>query len=225
MLFLFDIDGTLLRRMPPAHRQAVCDGARAIYGVALAPEDLGVTAGMTDTAIARSLLLARGFTPEAIAAGLPAFHMAAADAYEHHVPADLRPYRVPYVLEALEWLRERGAALGLVTGNIERIAWTKLAAAGLADWFACGGFGDEAEAREALPPLAVARARLAFGREFAPERVYIVGDTPADIACGAACAFRTVGVASGHVYSLEQLRACAPDYAFADLRGILTLPI
>ncbi len=27
MLFLFDIDGTLLRGMPPAHRLALCDAA------------------------------------------------------------------------------------------------------------------------------------------------------------------------------------------------------
>src|SRR6185312_6523066 len=103
-----------------------------------------------------------------IAEGLPAFFVAAGEAYARHVPADLRPYQIAHVVEALGWLRERGVALGLVTGNIERIAWTKLAAAGLAEWFGCGAFGDEAAAREELPPRAVARAHAVFGRAFAP---------------------------------------------------------
>ncbi|MBF6591040.1 MAG: HAD family hydrolase [Ktedonobacterales bacterium] len=225
MLFLFDIDGTLLRRMPPAHRQAVCDGARAVYGVELTPPDLGQTAGMTDSAIAWRLLTERGVPAETITRGLPAFFVAAAEAYERHVPADLRPYQIAHVTEALAWLRERGAALGLVTGNIQRIAWTKLGAAGLAEWFGCGAFGDEAAAREELPPRAVARARAVFGRDFAPERVYIIGDTPADIACGAAGRYRTVGVATGSEHSLEHLRACDPDYLFEDMRGIRTIPL
>jgi phosphoglycolate phosphatase-like HAD superfamily hydrolase len=148
MLFLFDIDGTLLRRMPPAHRQAICDAAQAVYGVALGPADLGMTAGMTDSAIAWRTLRAAGVPAETITGGLPAFFVAAAGAYERHVPDDLRPYQIAHVVETLGWLRERDAALGLVTGNIERIAWTKLAAAGLAEWFACGAFGDEAAARE-----------------------------------------------------------------------------
>ncbi len=223
MLFLFDIDGTLLRRMPPAHRQAICDAAEAVYGVRLSADALGQTAGMTDTAIARRVLRAAGVLDTDAEAGLPAFFAAAAAAYERHVPDDLRPYHTPHAVEALTWLRERGAALGLVTGNVERIAWTKLRAAGLDGYFGCGAFGDEAEAREALPPLALGRARAVFGRDFPPARVYIVGDTPADVACGVAAGMRTVGVATGPVHSLDELRACGADHAFADLRGLLAL--
>jgi hypothetical protein len=54
MLFLFDIDGTLLRGMPPLHRMALCDAAERIYNVSLSPDDLGQTAGMTDSFSARS---------------------------------------------------------------------------------------------------------------------------------------------------------------------------
>lgn len=224
-LFLFDIDGTLLRGMPPAHRHAICDAVHAVYGVELASEDLGQTAGMTDTAILRRALLHAGVSAEVIAHGLPHCFDAAAAAYEQHVPASLRAYHTPYAHETLSWLAERGAALGLVTGNVQRIAWTKLAAAGLARFFACGAFGDEAEAREALPPLALARARETFGRAFAPEETFVVGDTPADIACGAASRLRTVAVATGKIHSLEQLRACSPDYVFVDLRGLLDLDV
>lgn len=225
MLFLFDIDGTLLRRMPPAHRMAICDAARAVYGAEISIEGLGQTAGMTDTAIARRALLTAGVAPAAIDPALPAFFAAAADAYERHVPSDLRPYRTPHAQEALDWLVEAGASLGLVTGNIERIAEVKLRAAGFDGYFGCGGFGDEAEAREALPPLAMARARRVFGRGFAPAETYVVGDTPADVACGAAHGLRTVAVATGPVHALAELRACGAEFAFEDLRGLPSLEL
>ena len=225
MLFLFDIDGTLLAGTPPAHRQALCDAARLVYGVNLEPIHLGRTAGMTDSVIARRMLLAAGVPDETLASGLPAFYEAAADAYERHVPDDLRPYRTPHAAESLGWLRERNGHLGLVTGNIQRLAWRKLAAAGLDDYFAFGAFGDEAESRDALPPLAVARAEALYGRRFAPRDVYVIGDTPADIACGAASRFRTVAVATGPEHALDDLLVCQPDYAFPDLSHLYELPL
>lgn len=225
MLFLFDIDGTLLRRMPPAHRMALCDAAKRVYNVTLEPIHLGKTAGMTDSVIARRMLVAAGIKPDELADGLPEFYDAAVEAYERHVSDDLRPYLTPHADETLAWLRGQNALLGLVTGNIQRIAWRKLAAAGLDDYFACGAFGDEAEARDELPPRAVARAEDRFGRQFAPEEVYIIGDTPADIACGAASAYRTVAVATGPEHSLAELLACQPDYAYDDLSGLSSLPL
>jgi len=225
MLFLFDIDGTLLRRMPPAHRQALCDAALEVFGARIAPGEMGLTAGMTDTAIARRMLLAAGIPEREIAAKLERFHMAAAEAYQRHVPDDLTRYYTPYALETLDLLRDRGMSLGLVTGNIERIAWVKLAAARMDAYFACGAFGDEAEAREALPPLALTRARQTFGRDFGPEETYIVGDTPADISCGVAHGLRTIAVATGPAHALDDLRDCAPDHLFADLSGVQTMRI
>lgn len=219
-LVLFDIDGTLLRRMPPAHRQAICDALAAIFGARLAPEDLGPTAGMTDSAIAWRALRAAGIDETAIAAGMSAFFAAAADAYARHVPADLRPYYTPHAAETLAWLAERGAALGVVTGGMERIAWIKLRAARLDGYFACGAFGDEAIEREPLPALAVARAREYFSREFASEHIYVVGDTPADVACGLACGVRTIAIATGPVHSVAELRAAGAHEAFADLSGL-----
>lgn len=225
VLFLFDIDGTLLRRLPPAHRRAICDACHTVFGVHIGPAELGGTAGMTDTAIARRALVAAGVPGHDIAAGLPAFYVAAADTYERIVEEDLSAYRTPHAAEALHWLAERGAALGLVTGNIQRIAWRKLGAAGLAAPFRCGAFGDEAESRDALPPLALARAQATFDRSFPPQQVYVVGDTPADIGCGAASGLRTIGVATGPEHTMDHLRACQPDYLIADLRDLEALAL
>lgn len=225
MLFLFDIDGTLLRGMPPAHRMALCDATEHVYGVTVEPRHLGKTAGMTDSAIARRLLLETGVSHDMIASGLPAFFVAAADAYERHVPDDLRPYLTPHAVASLEWLRGNHAILGLVTGNIERIAWRKLAAAHLDEYFSFGAFGDEAELRDELPPRAIARAEQITARKFAPHEVFVIGDTPADIACGVASRVRTIAVATGPEHSLEDLHACQPDYVFSDLGDLLDVPI
>ncbi|MEO7001883.1 MAG: HAD family hydrolase [Ktedonobacterales bacterium] len=238
MLFLFDIDGTLLRGMPPVHHKALIEAVRIIFGVQVERADIGQTAGMTDIAITRRMLLAQGIAPDAITAELPAFFAIASETYARLVPDDLRPYRTPHAEMTLALLRERGEALGLVTGNPERIAWIKLAHAGLAEYFhypqegaasedepdgrpiRCGAFGDEEELRDRLPPLAVERARRLFGRNWLPDEVYVVGDTPADIACGAAHGLRTVAVATGSIHSLDQLRACSPTFAYADLSGL-----
>ena len=222
-LFLFDIDGTLLRPTPPAHRLALCAAAESVFGVRVAPMDLQQTAGMLDSAIARRVLRAAGVPHDAIETSLPAFFTAAADAYERYAPPDLRPFHTPYARPVLEQLTGSDACLGLVTGSIERIAWSKLRAASLASYFSAGAFGDEATERAELPPLALARMQRQCGRAFAPEAVFVVGDTPADVACGAASGFRTVAVATGPVHSLQELRAVGPDYAFADLRGVAML--
>src|SRR5260221_8258463 len=125
MLFLFDIDGTLLRRMPPAHRQAICDAAFALFGLRVAPAELGETAGMTDIAIVRRTLQTAGIAGSEVTACLPAFFAAASAAYRRHVPHDLRPYHAQHTGEALEGLGGRGVSPGLGTGNIRHIASTK----------------------------------------------------------------------------------------------------
>ncbi len=231
-LVLFDIDGTLVRGAPPVHRQALCDAARVIFGVRLTPAEFGQTAGMTDRAIARRELLAAHVADDDISAGLAAFCVAAADAYERLAPDDLRAYHTPHALATLDWLLEHGATLGLVTGNIERIAWRKLSAADLATRFLqpqppappptraipwIGGFGDQAEDRDALPPLALARAAQSPGAPPHASDTWIIGDTPADIACGLAHGLRVIAVATGSFYTLDDLRACGPDAALRDL--------
>lgn len=226
MLFLFDIDGTLLRGMPPAHRQAVCDGALRVYGVQITPADLGPTAGMTDFSIIHRALRGHGMGEQDILSGLPNFFAEAAEAYERHVLfSDLRPFHTPHAQSSLERLAEAGAYLGLVTGNIQRIAWTKLRAAGLADYFMSGGFGDEAALREKLPPLAMVRIEKLCGRTFPPRQVVVVGDTPLDIACGKACALNTVAVATGPSHSRADLQAAGADYVFDDLSGLAALDV
>jgi len=76
----------------------------------------------------------------------------------------------------------------------------------------------EPKSREALPPLALGRARERWGHPFSPAHVVVVGDTPADIACARANGLRVVAVATGW-HSVAQLAALHPDALFADVRA------
>lgn len=222
-LLLFDIDGTLLGGMPPTHRQAICEAMLPLFGQIITPEEITDTAGRTDTAIIYHILEQRGVSRDVITPLFPALFEAMAAAYKRLRPADLRAYVLPAVAETLRWLEQHQAALGLVTGNLTAIAWSKLSAADIAHYFQCGAFGEEAEARDTLPVLAASRAQECFGRAFRPDQTFVIGDTPFDIACGVACGFRTIAVATGRFHSFEELDGHRPDFLLRDLSELPAL--
>ncbi len=53
------------------------------------------------------------------------------------------------------------------------------------------------------------RAKEKLGIDFPPGRVFIIGDTPHDVACGKAIGAKTIAVATGG-FSVAQLEACSP---------------
>ena len=55
-----------------------------------------------------------------------------------------------------------------------------------------------------------------MGRVPSGDEVVIIGDTPADVACGAGICARAVAVATGS-YSVDELAECGPHAVFADL--------
>lgn len=125
---------------------------------------------------------------------------------------------MPGVLPLLDRLEEAtGAMLGLVTGNLARGAELKLTAAGLDPArFVVGAYGSDSAHRPDLPPIAARRAGPVLGRVPGGADVIIIGDTPADVACGAGIGARAVAVATG-AYSVDELAACAPHAVFDDL--------
>ncbi|MEI6727876.1 MAG: HAD hydrolase-like protein, partial [Actinomycetes bacterium] len=53
------------------------------------------------------------------------------------------------------------------------------------------------------------------GRSFAGKQIVVIGDTPADIECGAGLGVTAIGVATGR-HGVEELAVHAPDHVFAD---------
>jgi phosphoglycolate phosphatase-like HAD superfamily hydrolase len=119
------------------------------------------------------------------------------------------------LLERLE--QEPGVMLGLLTGNIAEGAALKLRSAGIdPKRFRVGAYGSDAAHRPHLPPIAADRAAPYFGRVPTGPEVVIIGDTPADIACGECINARAIAVATGG-YTRADLLACRPYAVFPDL--------
>lgn len=223
VLLLFDIDGTLLLRASDAHRDAIHQGLREVYGVA-DPSGIrvGNPAGRTDSEIARELLAAAGGEAAAFDARIDEFRLACATSFAAACPADLVPYVAPGMAELLAGLSR--VRLSLVTGNYEPIARLKLDRAGIGHHFrpGQGGFGSDAEERGLLPAIARRRAGAADGTPHPRERTIVIGDTPRDIACARADGVRVLAVATGPypVEALAEADGVAAD-AF-ELRELLT---
>lgn len=219
-LILFDIDGTLLGGGDPTHARGLSAACQEIFGVEgdLRRVDL---AGRTDRRIVQTVLATYGIPPEESAPRLPAA-FAFAEAYvERELPSSTAERVLPGVPELLDALAARDLALGLVTGNLPRIARAKLAHAGIWAPFereggGIGGYGDVSVERADLPPVALAAAARALGKPVPAARAIIVGDTPHDIDCGRACAARTIGVATGR-FSADALRDRGADLVLDDL--------
>jgi phosphoglycolate phosphatase len=203
LLLLWDIDGTLLQRASREHADALRAALVDVHGEIDFDVPEIEAAGRTDGAIARDLLVAAGRAAPAIDARADDVIATCCALYDDLCPADLRPRLAPGVPEALTALGARPDAFrfSLVTGNYEQVARLKLARAGIGDWFpeGQGGFGSDAEQREALPPIARERAG-----GWPRERTVVIGDTPRDIACARADGLRVVAVATGP-YPVEAL--------------------
>jgi phosphoglycolate phosphatase-like HAD superfamily hydrolase len=212
-VFLFDVDGTLLVGGIGYHSDSLTRAVLAICG--REPTGDVDRAGRTDTEIVRDLMVLAGGRPDATRLQR-AFELSSRD-FEATCPPDLTHLVVAGVPDVLERLQAEGATMGLVTGNIEAVAWRKMEAAGLRRFFTFGAFGDESGRRADLPPLAVMRA----GRPFTAGNSYVIGDTPRDIDCGQACGMKTIAVATGRYHSVEDLRACGPSLACANLGEFL----
>jgi phosphoglycolate phosphatase-like HAD superfamily hydrolase len=219
LLLLWDIDGTLLQRASVEHAVALKRAVSDVHGVAL--DGIRVeAAGRTDRAIARSLLEAAGLASEAIDGRAEDVLAATCAAYEALCPPDLSTTVSPGIAELLPRLaaREDKFVFSLVTGNYERVARLKLAAAGIGRFFADGqgAFGSDAEHREELPPIARARAG-----DWPRERTVVIGDTPRDIACARADGVGVVAVATGPFPASALGEADVVVESAGELEGVL----
>lgn len=124
---------------------------------------------------------------------------------------------LPGVVPLLEVLGGRPqACFGLLTGNWREGAWLKLAASGIDRFFRFGAFAEQGRERHELASAALSMARLHSGAFFAPEDVWVVGDTPHDVSCGLRCGFRTLAVATGP-YPAGALEGAGADCVLPDL--------
>ena len=211
LVILFDIDGTLIRT-GGAGGAALQSAMQATFPVPQ-PEMVTIN-GRTDRGIITDLFRANGIddTPE----NLKIFH---AQYMEHLLPAlQARAGRVlPGVLSLLDRLIDRPEVdFGLLTGNSRDGARLKLAHFGLEDYFHWGVFGDEHHERDDLARRAFLEVRNRLHPDYEPHRIWVIGDTPADIRCARAIGACVIAVATGQ-HPVEELQTHAPDLVLPDL--------
>jgi phosphoglycolate phosphatase-like HAD superfamily hydrolase len=211
-LLLWDIDGTLIAS-GGAGMHALQAGLRQALGIEGSLADIDF-AGRTDRWIVRRI-----FEKFSVPHSEENFTRLI-DSYIAALPASLlNPHArvLPGVREILAQADAReDVAQGLLTGNLRRGAQTKLGHHGLWEFFPFGGFADDGELRNDISPHALRRAHEHAKVTFAPERVWVIGDTPHDIECGRVIGARTLAVATGS-HTVAQLAAHSPDAVLAHL--------
>ena len=209
MLYLFDIDGTLLLS-GGAGARGLERAFAARFGIegAMAGVQLG---GKTDPNIVEEVFVGKlgrpptdGEIDEVLELYLGFLRAELAQAATFRL--------MPAVVETLDHLAAQpGVRIGLATGNIRRGAQAKLERAGLWQRFELGGFACDDRDRGRLVARAIERAGGP-----PPEEIVVVGDTPFDVAAARACGVRVVAVATGSV-GKDALAACEPDAVFDTL--------
>src|SRR5690242_13255757 len=215
-LVLFDIDGTLVRRAGPHHRQALVEAVRRVTGLDTSTERIPVH-GMLDPDILARMMREAGASAALIRRAMPDIVRRAQQVYLRGVP-DLRRKTCPGVRRLLRRLDAQGVLLGLVTGNLTRIGWYKLERAGLRSYFRFGAFGEMAKTRGGLAKLAIRHARQnRWIERSAP--VSLIGDAPQDIVAARENGIRAISVKTG-ITPVAELEQEKPDLLLRDLREL-----
>ncbi len=203
--YLFDIDGTLLNTRDGVHYFAFRNAVRSLFGIDGAIDGVPVH-GSTDPAILRAVLTRAGVSDQEFDQKFPQLMRHMCDEVRRNA-ADIRVEICPQIPQLLDWLRDRGKLLGVVSGNLEPIGWAKLEAAGLRRYFSFGAFSDRFEQR-----ADIFRHGIAEARRLRPVAAFcLVGDTPSDIAAAKQNGIPIIAVATG-IFPREQLSPLEPAW-------------
>lgn len=189
IVYLFDIDGTLLRAGGAGSR-AFDRVMVAMHAIERASEGT-LFGGKTDPWIIDQIYqrhFARGASDEDVTSFIARYLPLLEEELVQKPPRVLPA--VETTLTALASL----ALLGVATGNVEPAAEIKLRHAGLTGRFRFGGYGSDARDRAALVAIAIERARALAPRH---TEVIVVGDTIHDIEAARACKATVCAVTTG----------------------------
>jgi len=213
--YFFDIDGTLLITRDGVHRNALHRAMLEVYGVETTIDGIAYH-GKTDLGILRAALSRCGVGNADFEASLAAaLHVICRDVAENS--GRIRPEVFPAIPEILSEIQEQKKLIGVASGNLESVGWTKITAAGLRSFFSMGSFADACEMRTAVFDAAATAARKSLGNE---AKICFVGDTPEDIQAAKAVNARVVAVCTG-IFCREELTALNPDICCASCEELL----
>jgi phosphoglycolate phosphatase len=212
--YLFDIDGTLLNSRDDVHYSAFLIAMRELYGRTIVLEGVPVH-GSTDPIILLHALERAGICESEGRAALAAAMTRMCTEVEARAE-DLRPELCGAIPELLAELKSAGKLLGVTSGNVGRIGWAKLKAAGIHEYFSFGSFSDRNETRTEIFRWGAEEVRRRLG---STASVCFLGDTPADVASAKACGFPVIAVATG-IFSVVELAKGEPEMCIPDCESL-----
>jgi phosphoglycolate phosphatase len=217
-LLLWDVDGTLIRG-GGVGSAAMNEAAAVALGRPIVGRFV-VMHGKTDPQILAELFVAADVADDEIPRLVP-IAVAEAERLMALAEADLRARGevIPGVLDVLACLATiPGVRQTLVTGNLTGNAAVKLASFELTAYFDVdvGAYGSDHPDRNELVPIALERVERLRVERYLPEEVWVIGDTPGDLACARAAGVRCLLVGTGQI-PIAELRSLDADVVLADL--------
>ncbi|MFN0117472.1 MAG: HAD family hydrolase [Elusimicrobiota bacterium] len=221
ILFLFDLDGTLVTT-GGAGLRALGKVFQELYNIQDVWSSINPS-GKTDHAIFREIIhkfLDRPMSDNEIKP-IAEKYISYLDHEINSTPHHVKPLKG--VIEFLDECKKKThifSALG--TGNLEQGARIKLKPTGLNDYFELGGFGSDAEARYEVLKAGHAKVEEKLGATIHPDYVFVLGDTILDVSAARKAQFKAVAIASGGS-SYAELERSKPDFLFQDMNDALKL--
>jgi len=198
-LVLFDVDGTLthrvgdymesLGRFPYAVEKAF--GLKLTMGV----DDYMKYNGWIDKAMAWEWVKDKGINRREYVRKFPLYEQYLLEYMEGHKPVYQAARGAKSLVARLS--HSHDGMVGLITGNVEAVAWWKLRQAGLAQYFHFGLFGGEANSRIDLARSVFAKAKKVLKIDISPKDIIIIGDTVHDVFCAKAISAAVILVLTG----------------------------
>ena len=207
-LFLFDLDGTILKVKTPS-MVSIVDRSLKDNGLEHKTLIEKKFAGRTDHDIFNSYL----------------------DASSNHLYDSLKNRYIDLMLTELtesdvdlidgvhtvcDWLTTNQIDWGLLTGNYEISGKQKVKCSRFPLSVSFGVFGDHHTSRTELASQALALGKSYFQKEYNERDIIIIGDTPKDIICAKENGYIAVAVATGG-YTFDELEAFNPDFTIHNL--------
>eukprot|EP00887_Chlorella_sp_A99_P007702 scaffold20.g7702.t1 len=218
-LVSFDVDGTLIHSVGhnanKLHKEAFAAAFKQVFGIDTSI-DVVQHHGSTDPLILVKVLVHHGVPKSEAMERLPQLKQAMVEHYLANKDRAAEGLEIlPGVVELLTALQAReDVAICLVTGNLEPIGWTKMAALGIEHLFTkplFGGFGSDFcsgnveeswRDRAELVRIAAKRAEESLGSSVGAR--FHVGDAPMDVSAAEAVGAQAVGVTTG-IYTAQEL--------------------
>jgi phosphoglycolate phosphatase-like HAD superfamily hydrolase len=201
-LVLFDIDGTLIYHIDlsrkigfPRFENAI----KKVYGIDVHFSDTGGYNGWTDKQIIRSIIPEALFPQKLFEARFLEMGDALVACADIQASDGKKMYGMisDAVTLATRLQKDSRYTLGILTGNVEKMAWWKLRHVGIPMMFPFGLFGDTSDDRIALSKSVFDAVWKKFHTHIQSEDITIIGDTIHDIRCGKAIGAKTIGVSTG----------------------------